>query len=415
MKLLSKLSKIPFVFFILIVFIASCNKDKTEAPVQQHPDDIVIQIDENSVFNQRNFKLSFEQIMGIYNLWAFDWTHNHNAQKKLQSSELNYTIFGKFGNNIESYQHEYDENGVIVRTSLKHDYLELTTYYTYDYDNKGFVSQMFVHRNDQLVNEFHIKYDDQLRIIERYQPEIEDLQNEDIVEIGYYDDSKQRSYKDNSNDITFFYTNDLVTEIQNKDSYGGLEKMKIEYADHEKIKKVINEEEIETYEYTDLYLIIKHHDESIHESSTYYEKGLKETKYLTYSYDADDNFRYCVERRRDENGNFSEYNYYGGSYDHLVFEGKSLITQYHEQTYRPAEQRFYDVSNTELYINSCDYKQITYNDHSFWEVVNYKWFLTDGTEIQLVDINESWVLRLSAIIVNKSNVENKPIGIPLLK
>ncbi len=94
------LFKVSMAFIAINLLFASCKKDDPK-PSEGKAEDVKIVIDETSAFNMKNFIISFNQMFVSDSRWQWEFTHDYTDGKAITSYQ-NYTIFGKFGNAIQT-------------------------------------------------------------------------------------------------------------------------------------------------------------------------------------------------------------------------------------------------------------------------------------------------------------------------
>jgi len=397
---MSKLLSKSFMILLIGVALVSCEKDATDAPPLIDAEDLVISINENSSYNQRNFKISFEQLFDSDMRWGIGFSHEYNGQFKLKSSDLNYSIFGDVGNAYQNFEHFYNDLGIIthsVRTYSNPRFRSFT--YDYEYDKLGYIIKLTEKYNDQVMGVVDLEYDDLFRLTFKNYEWIENVQMEDQEKFEYDTEGQLITwiYSNNTNRVSFIYENGLLVEVEQYDLDELYEIGKFYYDEVDRIIKLSFEDDYTDFEYLAGEMNILDYNEGLLVHEGLYGDGFMAKSSMSYVYNDEDLFDYCSQVQINEQGYGNELKIFYGEVNELVEVGRSLITEWHIPSQRPIEQKFLNLNDEVLYINTCTMLEEINGEYSHWNITDVKWYLADGTEIEKSDISEDWVLKLSII------------------
>ncbi len=385
------------IFSLLLIFATSCKKEDTkETPTIQAPDDIVIHISDNSVYNQGNFRRSFEQLFVSELLPMIGYSHVYDEVFRLISSSLNYPFFGDVGKGVHTYEHQYDENKVIVKTvrsSADPGVRELE--YEYEYDEIGQISKLTKISNGNIRDIVELKYDEDGFLIEKNHIEIKGIQSA-FIESFEIISGKIESYTRQTNKTEYTYNNNLVEQMTyyfNDEMYG---MVTFEYDTYNRLISTSGDDDFwnETYHYSDGSIEMRIYIESFLYVSFIIYDGMVYGSETIYFYTETIEFDYAIRALTDENGNQSEFHYLEGSLENLSIEGKSLVTEWYRPSYVPLRQEYSDKSDELLYVCSNDIEEYPTGGY---DVTNVQWFDASGMEIEESEIEEEWVFKLSLL------------------
>lgn len=381
---------------VIIAFsfaFAGCGNDDEDFKPDDKPNDETIVIDDNSVFNMKNFITSFEQLFMSYERWAIDFDHVYDDGNATTSYQ-NYKIYGKFGNKLFTLTHTYDDKGVVTSSVRPPSLFESSTVtFTYEYDLNGFIIKMTKWKDNEAKDIVNLVYNDQEQLISKIH------KNDEVTE-------EIETFTYNTAGQVDSYTN------QWRDKY------EYEYSDENMVKEteyddgVINEVIIYVYN-TDGY-VTKTYEEGFESTNyetfvytndiltnSYYYDGLLEyvaeigsdmvqLREYTYRYDGVV-FDYCKAKEYDADGNTSKKYYYEGTVDNLELVGYTVIDSRDAlKDDKKTKESVYNESDTKLYYAEFT---IAGSDGDWW-IDETNWFTANGTSITEQDIIEDWVLIL---------------------
>jgi hypothetical protein len=408
MKLNNYLASLSSLVAILILLSTSCKKDNNELPIVQVPDDIVIPISDNSVYNQGNFSRSFEQLFVSYLLPMIGYSHYYDEEFRLISSSLNYPFFGDVGNGVHTYEHQYNANNVIVKTIRSSaDPVVRELEYEYEYDEIGQISKLTKISNGNIRDIVELKYNEDGFLIEKKHLDIDQVQS-GFVESFIISSGKIESYTNENQKTAFSYKNNLVNQMSHFEDDQLYDIVTLEYDAYSRISKVSFEDgHYETYLYNNGQMETNIYNESNLSGSTTIVQGMVTVQYIGYYYSEDGTFSYAIQSKYNEEGINDEYYYLSGEIGDLSVVGKSLLSEWHTPSKKPTKQEFFSISNEIIYFSTCDMEEHSIGENTYWEPTNIQWFTADGMDVEILDIEEEWVLILSVPYFNQENKKQK--------
>lgn len=397
MKITKLISKSIIILLIGLVII-SCKKDEEPEPINYDYENAFIEINENSSYNQKNFSNSISQITDSYWMWASDFTSHYDQNFKLELSIMNLSIYRDFGEGYVTYQHYYNEQGVIIYSKFMDEKVWFDNYMLeYEYDKQGYIIKLTVKIDNEIWDVTNFEYDNNYKLLTKTY--IAPTGEEYGLESFTYNENGKIStlVRGNYMEEYVYDNNQNVIEMKRFENDGYIGSTNLDYDGYSSIIKMYYDEVYSTYEYTDRFMIIRWYEGD--KLMLYVEIGygyMPETS-RNYFYTEEDIFDYCIQGIMDELGFEKELYMYNGEVDDLAEVGKSIITERHIPSYRPLEQLFIDLTDNVIYINTCNVVEETDEGHTYWDTTDVKWYSADGTEIEATDITEDWVLELSRI------------------
>ncbi len=387
------------IFSLLTAFLAvslsftSCEKNDPD-PTNGEPEDVNIPIDDNSVFNMKNFVKSFDQLFVADNRWAWDFTHDYN-DGKVEESHQNYKIFGEFGAGIFTINHTYNADGVIISSERRAQSNEVddgaVLTFEYDFDLEGYIIEHKKYVNDKLRDIVVLDYDDDGMLIKKTHQPIESDDTEWDESFTYNSDGLVIKYQNNRWDAHYEYTysnGNMVKEKRFED--GVIERVSnYEYDSSGRMVK-------ESPEGEDWYVIVEYsndimsflqYENNLLTYRTDYGVGYNYNNSFDYNYDSNGNFEYCLSKEDDADGYTKKKYYYEGTIDNLQLVGYTVIDSREGGEYnKKTKESVYNSSDTKLY-----YAEFTvYNG----DITETNWFTANGSPINASDISEEWVFIL---------------------
>lgn len=389
MKISKLLSKLLIVLLIGVTFV-SCEKDNPEAPPVIDPGDLVISINENSSFNQRNFKISFDQLF-FSMIWDFEFSHHSDANLKLVNSKANSTVFGKLGDGFISFEHIYHELGYITHSNQSYTDQQngRDLVLEYEYDQMGFITKMNQKYGDEIYYVIEIDYNDQKQLIsKRFYKEGELVRTESYK---YYIDGQISEMQNLSNFYKFIYNDGLLSEIKRIGDSGDEESYFMEYDNTNRIKLFKINDNLETkVHYEDTQLLMEGYTDNMLNSIGTFEQGMFQRKYTEIKYD-DGIFDYAVEKEFDDNGKPVKKYYYYGEIAQFELFGYSTIEVINQSQIQNRRESYF-TKDDEL-VNYCQFHLEERMDAGGYghTLTNFQWFLPDGTDITGSFMIEDWI------------------------
>lgn len=390
---MSKLLSKSFMILLIGVAIVSCEKDPPEAPPVIDPEDLVISIGENSSFNQRNFKVSFEQLFfGV--LWTYDFSHQTNANLVLLNSDANCTVFGKLGEDVISYKHIYHELGFITHSiqSFADPQNGSDLILEYEYDQIGLITRMIQRYGEEIKYVIDIEYNSQMQLIHKTYFNEGEMQRSENYE--YNSNGKVSVLEQLSESYQFVYSDDLLIEIKLIQENEDDESYFIEYDAMDRISlvNIYNHIEVKVL-YEEVQFLMEAYEDNQLTSITTHEQGMFVRKYTELKY-LDNEFDFAVEKEFDDNGRPIKKYYYTGEVTQFELGAYSLIETINQDDFQNRKESY--ISSEDELIGYCQFKLVErFENGGFGRTLtNFQWFLADGSEISGPSVLEPWIMNM---------------------
>ncbi len=400
-----KTLKLKLLIAILLVGIAftGCNDDNDDGYISG-PEDITIAIDATQAFNMKNFVASFEQSFVSRERWAWNFSHEYANGKAIETYQ-HLKIHGKFGENIFTITHSYNNEGVIISSerSSNPEFEGDMVVFTYKYDLNGFIVEL-TKTSDGNISVVDFTYNDKMQLISKYQ-EGNNYNKEEVFTYGSNGEvlSYSVSYTNsNSNSLyEFTYLNGKM--IKEKEYYNETynNDVNYEYDNQGRLVKSIwvepdgSNEETSSFIYGEDFMS----ESQIENNLLYniYDYGLKMLEIKSWNFDYNNGlFEYCRTKEYAYNYNLQDVRYvtkkefFNGSPDNLVLVGYSIIDSREATFNKKTKESIYNAAGTKLY-----YAEFVVD--SYGTITATNWFDAAGNAYQTNDFSEeeqSWIFVL---------------------
>lgn len=389
--------KLLIAFLIVGIAFTGCDEDNDDGFIDG-PEDITIAIDATQAFNMKNFVASFEQSFVSTERWAWSFSHQYENGKATETYQ-HLKIHGKFGENIFTITHSYNNDGVIISSerSPNSEFSDEKVFFTYKYDLNGFIVEL-TKTSDGNTSVVDITYNDKMQLIRKYQ-ERDNYNKEEVFTYGSNGEVLSYSYTSYSNAL-YEYTYLNGNMIKEKEYYNNTHNNDINYEYDSQGRLIesiwvdsdVSDEELTSYKYEENFMRESEYENNTLYNMYDYELKMLEVKRWDFDYD-DGLFEYCRTKEYAYDYNLQDVRYvtkkefYNGTPENLILVGYSIIDTREAAYNKKTKESIYNAESTKLY-----YAEFVVD--SYGSITATNWFDAAGNSIATTDISEAWVFVL---------------------